>query len=98
MHKKLQIEDRHWCIIKTILSGYPYQFYAFGSRVKGTARPYSDLDLCYKDRIDIDTLIKLQNAFEDSDLPYRVDLTSWDQMDIGFREMVKDDLTPLIFE
>jgi len=31
----IQLEKRHWKIIQQILSKYPYQFYAYGSRVKG---------------------------------------------------------------
>ena len=46
----LQIETRHLKIINSILSKYPYTFYAYGSRVKGTGRKYSDLDLCYRAR------------------------------------------------
>ncbi|CAI2163584.1 2059_t:CDS:10 [Funneliformis geosporum] len=40
-------------ILKQVLSKYPYHFYAYGSRVKGTARKYSDLDLCYYDIPDL---------------------------------------------
>ena len=47
----LQIETRHLEIINSILSKYPYNFYAYGSRVKGTSRKYSDLDLCYREEI-----------------------------------------------
>ena len=47
----IQIENRHQVILWQILSKYPYQFYAYGSRVKGTARKFSDLDLCYQAEI-----------------------------------------------
>jgi len=43
-------------ILELILSKYPYKFYAYGSRVKGTARKYSDLDLCYKGDISDSTV------------------------------------------
>ncbi|CAG8852651.1 40015_t:CDS:1, partial [Gigaspora margarita] len=43
--------NKHHEILKKILSKYPYQFYAYGSRVKGTARKFSDLDLCYQEQI-----------------------------------------------
>jgi uncharacterized protein len=47
----LQIENKHREIIHNILKKYPYKFYAYGSRVKGTARKYSDLDLCFQEDI-----------------------------------------------
>ena len=47
----IQIENRHLEILRSILSKYPYKFYAYGSRVKGTAKKYSDLDLCYQEEI-----------------------------------------------
>jgi len=47
----LQIEKRHFEVLQSILDKYPYHFYAYGSRVKGTARKFSDLDLCYQENI-----------------------------------------------
>jgi predicted nucleotidyltransferase len=45
------MEERHLEIVQDILNKYPYTFYAFGSRVKGTHKRFSDLDLCIKDPI-----------------------------------------------
>jgi predicted nucleotidyltransferase len=52
---------------------------AFGSRVTGGARPYSDLDLALvgASRIPLEELQRLREAFEDSPLPMRVDLVDW---------------------
>lgn len=49
---------------------------AFGSRVTGKARPDSDLDLIVIGREALQdlTLARLRADFEDSDLPFRVDL------------------------
>ena len=47
----IQIETQDYQILQKILSKYPYKFYAYGSRVKGTARKFSDLDLCYQAEI-----------------------------------------------
>jgi type I restriction enzyme S subunit len=43
----IDIRPEHWQIIRDILQTHVpgYVVWAFGSRVKGTARPYSDLDL-----------------------------------------------------
>jgi len=47
----LQIEKRHLEILQSILTKYPYSFYAYGSRVKGTAHRFSDLDICYQEEM-----------------------------------------------
>ena len=63
-------------ILTQILSKYPYHFYAYGSRVKGTARKYSDLDLCYQEEIPSYVLVKIENELEESDLPFIVELVN----------------------
>jgi predicted nucleotidyltransferase len=52
---------------------------AFGSRVDGTAKPFSDLDLAIagEDGPDEAALDRLREAFEESDLPIRVDVIDW---------------------
>ena len=60
----------------------------FGSRVAGTAKHYSDLDLALigHREIDWDTLRQLREAFEESDLPFRVDVIDWHAISEGFRK------------
>ena len=41
----IHIPERYLEIVQGILSKYPYSFYAFGSRVKGTPRTLSDHDI-----------------------------------------------------
>jgi len=91
----LQLEKKHWEIIQQILSKYPYQFYAYGSRVKGTARKFSDLDLCYQESIPDAIAFQIEEKFKESDLPFLVELVAWKDMKVGFREMIKKDLTPI---
>jgi type I restriction enzyme S subunit len=53
---------------------------AFGSRVAGTARRFSDLDLAVMgagDGPDAASLERLREAFEESELPIRVDVIDW---------------------
>ncbi|CAG8821255.1 1131_t:CDS:2 [Gigaspora margarita] len=59
-----------------LLVKYPYRFYAYGSRVKGTARKFSDLDLCYQENIPENILSHLREDFEESNLPFKVDLVN----------------------
>ena len=73
---ELQIREIDLQIIKNILTNYPYQFYAYGSRVKGQARQYSDLDLCYQENIPITKLLEIEEELENSDLPFFVELVN----------------------
>jgi type I restriction enzyme S subunit len=52
---------------------------AFGSRARGNAKPHSDLDLALMgdDPLSDLTRTELLADFEESDLPFRVDLLAW---------------------
>ena len=67
----LHLSDKDLALIKSILSKYPYQFYAFGSRVKGKQKKYSDLDLCYKDAIPDAVISKMHEDFEETPIERR---------------------------
>jgi predicted nucleotidyltransferase len=64
----------------------------FGSRVRGTARRYSDIDLALvgagplPDR----DLAAARDAFADSDLPCRVDLVDWHAISPEFRRVIEE--------
>ncbi len=63
---------------------------AFGSRVKGTARPSSDLDLLVLNDppLTLDELSALTMAFSESNLPYFVDIVSDADIDDEFRSII----------
>lgn len=63
----------------------------FGSRVTGTARPYSDLDLVImsEKKIDRPNLYRLEEAFIASDLPFRVDVLDWSRLSDSFRQVIE---------
>lgn len=79
-------------MIISILSKYPYRFYAYGSRVKEQARQHSDLDLCYREEIPLNVLSHLREDLEESDLPFSIDLVAWNWMSPEFQELIKNDL------
>lgn len=89
----LQLEEKHLKIIRQILNKYPYQFYAYGSRVKGNAGKFSDLDLCYREEVPISTISQIREEFTESNLPFEVELVNWKYMRPRFRELIKEDLT-----
>ena len=92
----LQIKSRHYDIVQQILSKYPYQFYAYGSRVKNQVKEYSDLDLCYYEAIPWNVLSHISEDFEESDLPFKVDLVYWEWMSPEFKEMISKDLVLVV--
>ncbi|MBI2603273.1 MAG: nucleotidyltransferase domain-containing protein [Deltaproteobacteria bacterium] len=87
------MEERHLQIVRNILSKYPYKFYAFGSRVTGNAKKFSDLDLCYKESIPDNIVSHIEGEFEDSDLPFKIDLLSWERCLPEFRKTIDSQLT-----
>lgn len=88
----VQLEPRHLSIVKEILNNFKITVYVFGSRIKNTAKPFSDLDLCLKDNYDKSTVRKLQDAFEESDLPFKVDVVVWSELSENFKKHIAADL------
>ena len=80
-------------IIKRILKEYVpgCDVRVFGSRVNGTAKKHSDLDLAVVDKEKIPTrkMNALREAFEDSDLPIRVDVLDWHAISADFRAIIE---------
>lgn len=66
---------------------------AFGSRATWTSKDYSDLDLAIVGNGPLEwrTLGKLRDAFEESYLPFRVDVLDWHDISDNFREIIRED-------
>ena len=66
---------------------------AFGSRATWTAKDYSDLDLAIVGAgpLHRGALGRLKDAFEDSDLPIRVDVLDWYAISESFRNAIAQD-------
>lgn len=64
---------------------------AFGSRVTGTARQFSDLDLAVMGEtpLTIDTAAALSEAFSDSHLPFKVDIVDWASVSPQFQAIIQ---------
>lgn len=88
----LDVEPRHWAIVAEILAqhapGLPV--WAFGSRVKGHAKPHSDLDLVVitREPMPLAQSAALSEAFSESDLPWRVDVVDWASCSEAFRQLM----------
>ena len=71
--------------------------WVYGSRVKWTARPQSDLDLvAFATPAQAGRVSDLREAFEESNLPFRVDLFVWDDVPEQFRKTVEAEHVVLV--
>ena len=87
----MHMELRHLEIVKRVLSKYPYSFYAFGSRSTGNPRLFSDLDLCFFEDIPWNVRAHIDEDFDESDLPYTVDVIDWNLCNQQFQNRIKKD-------
>lgn len=65
--------------------------WAFGSRVQGTARGYSDLDIVImsSEPLSLPIIADLKEAFTESDLVFKVDVVDWATTSEAFRRIIK---------
>lgn len=77
-------------IVRRELRGLPVQVYFFGSRADGTARTSSDLDIgiLATGAVPGDALAGLREAFDESTIPYEVDIVDLSRVAPAFRERV----------
>jgi len=80
-------------IIRSILKKHApgCEVRAFGSRAAGTSRPWSDLDLALvgPGKFLPQTLADLKEDFQESDLPFRVDVLDWHALSPEFRTVIE---------
>lgn len=88
----IDIRPDHWAIVQQILQRHvpQYPVWAFGSRAKWSAKPYSDLDLAVitDQPLSLDVSAGLSDDFSESDLPYRVDVVDWAGTSQAFRKII----------
>ena len=71
--------------------------WVYGSRAKWTARPHSDLDLVvFATPEQHNQVGALREAFEESNLPFRVELFVWDTVPESFREQIEAEHAVLV--
>lgn len=88
------ITEKEESIIQKILAKYPYEFYYYGSRVKGDFTESSDLDILIESATEIkqSDIENLEKEFNESLIPYRVNFSRRDRMEDYFYELIKDNL------
>ncbi len=90
---KIDLTSQDLLILQTLLNHYlPNTLvWAFGSRVKFTAKPTSDLDLVAFINKDKEiNFFDLKEALEESDLPFRVDLHNWYDLPETFHKNIEN--------
>lgn len=63
----------------------------FGSRVSGTVKKYSDIDIVVigKTKLSENVLYSLKEDFRESDLPFRVDVLDWNGISKKFQRIIE---------
>jgi uncharacterized protein len=89
----IDIHLDHLKIVKCILKKHvpDYEVRVFGSRMTGSAKKYSDLDLIVigEQAVDQDRFRLLKEAFEVSILPFRVDVLDWNIISPSFQCVIE---------
>lgn len=88
----IDLDPRDWVEVMRILQEEVpgLEVCAFGSRTKGTAKPYSDLDLAVitTRALTLEQMAAVSDAFANSDLPIRVDVVGWSSCSDAFRQII----------
>ena len=89
----IDIAPQHLEIIKGILKKHipDCQVRIFGSRINGAAKKYSDLDLVIigKTKVPKKIIYLLREDFQESDLPFRVEIMDWQAISEDFRKIIQ---------
>ena len=84
-------EDQLQRILNCIHTHLPHvKVYAFGSRVSGSPRKYSDLDLALDmgKPIALSALVKIKEAISETSIPYVVDLIDYACISVEFKKII----------
>ena len=70
--------------------------WVFGSRAGINIKKFSDLDLAIDDNSPLPyaTIVNLKCDFEESDLPFKVDIVDWHQLDQSFQNRINQYRAP----
>lgn len=94
----IDLDDKYIVFIKSTVQSFlpDCRVYLFGSRTKGTAKKYSDADIALDSPILNESILcKIKNEFENSTIPYEVDVIDINNISDRFLEQIKNDLTEI---
>ena len=88
----LLITAHQWKIVHAILQQHvaDYAVWAFGSRVGGPWKDFSDLDIVVISETPLPLALKaaMNEAFSESELPWKVDVVDWATTDAAFQQRI----------
>ncbi len=92
----IDIRPDHAAMVRDILAARlpeGVRVWAFGSRAKWLAKPYSDLDLALEaaEPLPDDLVADLKDEFRESDLPWKVDVLDLNAIAPSFRALIDED-------
>jgi type I restriction enzyme S subunit len=89
----IDISPENWRIVRDILQRYvpDREVWAFGSRAKWTAKEFSDLDIAIigDKPLSIALTADLREAFQESALPFKIDIVDWANITPSFRQVIQ---------
>ncbi len=91
----LHLDERHLAMVRKVLARHApgLEVRAFGSRVHGHGlRKFSDLDLAVvtSSPLTLEQSGELREAFEESNLPIKVDVIDWASTSAEFRKIIQE--------
>lgn len=88
--------------LKTVLDSLcehvpTWRVIVFGSRATGRSKPFSDLDLAIQGEVEVPSAIltALVEDFDESNLPFKVDIVDWATTAQSFRDIIARDAVTL---
>lgn len=88
----VQILPHEEMILRGILVQFQFlqnhPVWIFGSRAKGTARKYSDLDLLFGEGLTLEQISEIREALENSNLLFKVDLVREEDLAPAYKDEV----------
>ena len=94
----IDLQEKYINFIKKLIIKYlpNCTIYLFFFFVKGTAKKYSDIDIAL-DCCDLDEriLLKIKNEFNESTIPYEVDIIDLKNISETFKNHINNDLTKI---
>lgn len=90
----IDISPENWRIVRDILQRHvpDREVRAFGSRAKWTAKEFSDLDIAIigDEPMSISLMADMREAFQESALPFKVDVVDWAGITPSFRRVIEE--------
>ena len=83
LYELLGLKDTEFEKIVTTLAAFDNVDCAivYGSRAKGTYKPFSDIDITLSgDNLTQDDILRIADIFEESDLPYMFDISDFSRL------------------